>query len=123
MSATLQVKLQRSCLQRWWQWALARRAVQHSAGRLAVCMRRIALRRALQGWRTNAALKAAQRRLLLEVAQRLAFGALGRAFQQWSGHAQVGTTASHTFCTCPSVLWGVPLSHLLCNALHHDGRK
>ena len=110
MSDSLQVKLQRSCLQRWWQWALARRAVQHSAGRLAACMRRIVLRRALQGWRTNAALKAAQRRLLLEVAQRLAFGALGRAFQQWSSHAQVGTTASHTFCTCPSALWGPPFS-------------
>lgn len=110
MSATLQVKLQCCCLQRWWQWALARRAVQHCAGRLAACMRRIVLRRAIQGWHTNAALKAAQRRLLIEVAQRLAFGALGRAFQQWSGHAQVGTTASHTFCTCPSAPWGHPFS-------------
>ena len=117
MSATLQVKLQRCCLQRWWQWALARCAVQHSAGRLAACMRRIVLRRALQGWHTNAALKAAQRRLLIEVVQRLAFGALGRAFQQWSGHAQVGTTASHTFCTFPLRLGGTP-SHRLCKALH-----
>lgn len=122
MSATLQVKLQRSCLQRWWQWTLARRAVQHSAGRLAACMRRIVLRRALQGWRTNAALKAAQRRLLLEVAQRLAFGALGRVFQQWSGHAQVGTTAPTPSAPVPLRSEG-PLSHLLCNALHHDEGK
>jgi len=94
LACILQMRLQRICLNQWWQWALASHAVHQSASRLAACICKIMLRRACQAWRNNASWKANQRRLLLGVVKSLALGTLGRAFQDWAGHAQVSCQAS-----------------------------